>query len=96
MRTSDRLLARLREIGLNLPEGAQLIRVYPSPAMRNAGAWSWFAVDRDGIELGIGSAFSMAELLTAPGLIVGRVRGGAAGGYDFGHDIEVEPTADPR
>lgn len=87
MRTSDRLLARLREIGVDLPEGARLVHVHPSPAMRNAGAWSWAALGPDGNDLRIGSQYPMAELLRAESLDVSRV-----GTSVTDPDVEITPT----
>lgn len=69
MRASERLLARLREIGLDLPEGTKLRRVHPSAAMRNLGAWSWCALGPDGTDLHIGSRHPMSELLASDELI---------------------------
>lgn len=89
MRTSDRLIARLRKIGLDLPEGTQLVRVMPSGAMRNEGAWSWAAIGPTGAELRIGSQFSMSDLIAAPALVVSSIDSGP--GHD-GADLEIVPA----
>ncbi|MFF8656790.1 hypothetical protein [Streptomyces huasconensis] len=88
MTTAERLIARLREIGLDLPEGSRLVRVYPSPAMRNEGAWSWSAMGPDGRELLIGSQYPMAELLGAERLDTMQITSSAVG-----KDTEVFPAA---
>lgn len=69
---SVRLLRKLRALGLELPEGARLVRTNPSPAARNAGAWCWCAVDGDGRDLRIGSQVPMGELLRASALEANR------------------------
>lgn len=87
MRTSDRLLARLREIGLDLPDGSRLVRVHPSAAMRNEGAWSWTALGPGGRDLRIGSQHPMAVLLGAEMLLAESIRSGAVGS-----DVDVVPA----
>ncbi|MFE4857411.1 hypothetical protein [Streptomyces sp. NPDC056670] len=87
MKASERLIARLREIGLDLPEGSRLVRVHPSRAMRNEGAWSWSAYGPGGRELLIGSQYPMAELLAAERLDTMQVVSGAVGS-----DTEVFPA----
>ena len=86
MTTAERLLHRLRQAGLDLPEGSVLVRVYPSAAMRNNGAWSWAAFGPDGRELQIGSQYSMSELLAAEALDVTSYR------LVAGSDISVDPV----
>jgi hypothetical protein len=88
VRTSERLLTRLREVGLAIPEGSRLVRVNPSAAMRNGGAWSWFTQGPDGRELGIGSQFSMGELLGADALATEYLTAGPGGI----RDTEVLPA----
>jgi hypothetical protein len=78
-----RLLDRLRQVGLDLPEGTRLVRVYPSRAMRSEGAWTWFALGPEGRDLRIGSQHSMAELLEADMLDLRPIRSGAV-------DVDVE------
>ncbi|MFC4506659.1 MULTISPECIES: hypothetical protein [Streptomyces] len=87
MTTAERLLARLREAGLDLPEGSRLDRVYPSRAMRTEGAWSWAAFGPGGRELRIGSQYSMTQLLQADALDVAPIQSGAVG-----KDIDVIPA----
>lgn len=59
----ERLIARLREMGVEIPDGAQLRRTYAGRHQRSAGAWSWYLVDADGHELHIGSQISVTDLL---------------------------------
>lgn len=87
MRTSERLIARLREIGLDLPDGTQLVRLNPSRAMRNEGAWSWTALGPGGRELQIGSQHPMTALLEAEVLLAETIRSGAVG-----TDVDIVPA----
>jgi hypothetical protein len=87
--TAERLLHRLRQAGLDLPEGSSLARVYPSEAMRNNGAWSWAAFGPDGHELHIGSQYSMGELLAAEAL---DVTSSEFLSVAVGSDISVDPA----
>jgi hypothetical protein len=78
MKTSDRLLKKLREanLGLDLPEGTVLVRTNRN-RRTGLGAWSWFALGPEGREnLRIGSHWSMRELLEA-GEIVTQYLDGA-------------------
>lgn len=84
MKTSERLLVKLRKAGLDIPEGAVLKSLRPSRSQRNVGAWSWAVCTADGHPmykgsqgqpLAIGSQFRMAELL-AHGFEVGSDRYG--------------------
>lgn len=61
--TAERMLDRLRKVGIDLPEGTQLVNTYARDSQREEGAWAWKAVDPDGIPLGIGSPFPMYRLL---------------------------------
>jgi hypothetical protein len=87
LRTSERLIARLRKIGLDLPDGTRLVRVYPSPAMRTEGSWSWTALGPNGRDLQIGSQHSMTALLEAEVILAQPIRSGAVG-----FDVDVVPA----
>ena len=63
IKPSDRLIQKIRDNGHALPEGTELHRTNASRASRNAGAWSWFAMDANGSELHIGSITPISELL---------------------------------
>jgi len=82
-RPQDKMLARLREMGLEVPADAHIRRVYPSASQRNVGAWSWTVIKADGYEAGIGSQWSIGELL--------RGRMVASLGYEHGDDWDVDP-----
>ncbi|MGW8326459.1 hypothetical protein ACWGLE_00985 [Streptomyces sp. NPDC055897] len=73
MRTSDRLVARLRaELPeLNIPEGTTLHRTY-AEATADHGALSWFALGPDGADLRLGSRIPMGRLLREPIIVSGR------------------------
>lgn len=64
---SSRLLVRLRTMGLNVPEGATIGRVYAGHWQRSAGAWSW-TVEPSQVQ-GIGSLWTVTGLLRVPRLI---------------------------
>jgi hypothetical protein len=66
--------------------GAGLCPLRPSRASRANGAWSWAAVNADGVPLPLGSHWSMAELLAAPRLIAHRDTTGAG-------DIDIDPAS---
>jgi hypothetical protein len=83
--TQERLIARLREIGINLPEGARLVRTHANGWQLSEGAWSWAAIGPDGRDLRIGSQYSMGELLRAWRLEFGPITSGN------GTDLEVDP-----
>jgi len=83
--TQERLIERLREIGIDLPEGARLVRTHANGWQLTDGAWSWAALGPDGRELHIGSQHSMGELLRAWRLEFGPITSG------IGTDMEVEP-----
>lgn len=68
-RVSERLWQRLCAMGLADRCGVGLRPLRPSLASRRAGAWSWAAIDTDGIPLGLGSSTRMAELLAAKRLV---------------------------
>ncbi|MET9964798.1 hypothetical protein ABZZ80_02420 [Streptomyces sp. NPDC006356] len=61
--TAERMLARLRKIGVDLPEGTQLVNTFARDWQREQGAWAWKAVGPGDIPLGIGSPFPMYHLL---------------------------------
>ncbi|MEU9000514.1 hypothetical protein [Streptomyces sp. NPDC048551] len=69
MRTSDRLVARLRaELPeLNIPEGTTLHRTY-AEAHTDKAPLSWFALAPDGPDLRLGSRIPMGVLLQAHAL----------------------------
>jgi len=84
---SERLIRKLRDLGLELPEGSRLIRTNPGPSARNAGAWTWCAIDADGRDLRIGSQVPMGELLRAPALSSWRE------GFGLRPDIHIDIAA---
>lgn len=67
---SDLLIERLRENGLEIPEGAVVHRTYASASSRNLGAWSWFLTDSAGSELHVGSRETVRDLVSADRLYV--------------------------
>lgn len=62
MTTSERVLARLRADGRDVPDGARLIRVYAGYWQRAQGAWSWHVVDDRGLTI-VGSVYAAGDLL---------------------------------
>jgi hypothetical protein len=69
VRTSDRLWQRLCAMGLADLCGVGLRPLRRSRASRTEGAWSWTAINADGIPLPLGSQVPMAELLAAKRLM---------------------------
>ncbi|GIH95284.1 hypothetical protein ACFFMN_23275 [Planobispora siamensis] len=67
---SVRLWERLRAMGLSDRCGVALRPLRAPLSARRAGAWSWTAVDADGIPLPLGSHWPMATILAAPRLVV--------------------------
>ena len=63
MKPSERLIARLRAMGVEIPEGATIRRTHAGYWQKAQAAWSWFVADANGKELGIGSQISVTELL---------------------------------
>ena len=64
---SQKLLFRLRELGLEIPNQAQAISLGRGYWQKKNGAWSWHIVDKDGCSLrwDIGSPDTMRECLEA-------------------------------
>lgn len=85
---SQRLLARLRAMGVPIPEGAVIRRTHAGLQQRRNGAWSWF-VDPDpripGTTPGLGSQVPVTELLRTDRLVV-------SGSYD---PCSTSPYVDP-
>ncbi len=69
---SERLWQRLCAMGLADRCGVGLRPLRVSRASRARGAWSWTAIDADGIPLQLGSHIPMAELLVANRLVAHR------------------------
>lgn len=59
----ERLLTRLRRMGLDIPEGSAVRRTYAGKHQRAAGAWSWYLVDPTGRESRVGSQYPVGRLL---------------------------------
>lgn len=88
VKISERLLARLLEQGIVPTDAkAEIGRTHASRSQAVYGAWSWAAYWNDGAR-SVGSQYTMAECLRAPGWVVdlNRVR-------EFG-EVTVDP--DPR
>jgi len=88
---SQKLLTRLRGLGLAIPEGSTLGRTYAGSNQRTAGAWSWYLLGPDtapGIVngTGLGSQWSVAALLKARLLVTQDCTLGRGG-----NDITVAP-----
>lgn len=85
------LSAKIAEIAINLglnltpyPGPYQIHRTYAGRHQRSAGAWSWFLVDQNGMEV-VGSCFTATE-------IVREHRKGNVKGYrpDWGGVFELD------
>jgi hypothetical protein len=60
---SEHLLARLRELGLEIPERAWIRRTYVGRNQRRDGAWCWTVLAEDGRSLNIGSQWPVTDLV---------------------------------
>ncbi|NML54783.1 hypothetical protein HHL19_18740 [Streptomyces sp. R302] len=91
MRTSERLVARLREElpELGIPEGATLHRTYVE-AIADEAPLAWFALGPDGADLRLGSRIPMGRLLREPVIVAGREPYSS----DFDPHVEVGIPAD--
>lgn len=90
MRPQDRLLKRLHdELGIELPEQAEIHRTHAGRIQRSQGAWSWFAhIPLEFYRAGqpqVGSHWPVGMLLSARRLEKSKAPWG---------DIEIDP-ADP-
>jgi hypothetical protein len=65
-----KLIERIREVGIDVPDGVVLRRLYPGHHQRAAGAWSWVAVDPETNAELVGSCHPMSELVAAVGIDV--------------------------
>jgi hypothetical protein len=83
-RVSERLWQRLHAMGLAESCGVGLRSLRPSRASRAAGAWSWAAVDADGIPLPLGSQTPIGELLAAKRLMASLYTGDHTGDITVG------------
>jgi hypothetical protein len=86
MTPNEKLIERLRAMGVHLPEGTTLRRTYSGRCMRAQGAWSWFTLypaPEPGLRE-VGSHYTVTMLLKQKRLIVTRSETG---------DLEVDPWA---
>ena len=60
----------MRELDIDIPEGAEIARTYAGSNQRSCGAWSWFAWSRQQATWQCGSQWPIAELLKAPNIAV--------------------------
>ncbi len=86
MKPSERMLALLRERGLDIPEGSEIRRTYAGRVQRAEGAWSWFVWHPEQALVSwtdVGSQFPLGTLL--------------AGEFELDRDrygmIHVDPTS---
>lgn len=79
MTSTERLLVRLREMGLDqeLPDGTVIRRTYAGRVQRAQGAWSWFAVPESFVPglTDVGSQVPVTELLRARRLVASMESG---------------------
>jgi hypothetical protein len=62
---AERLMARIRQAGIEVPEGSSCVRNRVTTWQRNEGAWSWRVDGPDGIPSGVGSWNTMTEMVRA-------------------------------
>lgn len=73
-RPSERLLVRLRAMGLPIPQDAWIERTYAGYWQRQGGAWSWSVHPQT--TYAVGSQYPVAELLRAERLVAEQFRKG--------------------
>ncbi len=61
MSAGDRMIERLRALGLELPQDARIVPTYAGRHQRNAGAWVWTINSTRGW-VRVGSQFPLREL----------------------------------
>jgi hypothetical protein len=91
-RPQDRLLKRLRdELGIELPEQAEIRRTHAGRVQRSQGAWSWFVhIPLEAYKGGqpqVGSHWQIRQLMAARRLEVSKAPWG---------DLEIGPEAAER
>ena len=90
MTPTERLIDRLRTMGVPVPEGTVLRRVYAGRDQRSKGAWSWY-FDYPPSEYHtartVASIWPVGYLLKQPRLMVMRV---------ITRDLEVDPWEDVK
>lgn len=88
---SERLWQRLCAMGLADRCGVGLRPLRAARASRAIGAWSWAAIDAEGIPLPLGSHVAMAELLAAKRLVANL----SSGDVTVDVDLDRSPTHVP-
>ncbi|QOC26076.1 hypothetical protein IC744_06905 [Microbacterium hominis] len=68
---SEKLIARLVAEGHLEPGQYRLERTYAGYWQRTAGAFSWYITDSRGVDVGIGSQWTVREVLAAPEWVFG-------------------------
>lgn len=63
MLISERLMVRLRELGLEIPLGSQCVRNPLFQSNTEQSPWSWYVKTREGEQLPIGSWDNMTDLM---------------------------------
>lgn len=86
-RLAERIVRELPAHGHAVPETLRVVRLHPSRADRNLGAWSWTTVNsaEPSQDVPIGSQWRMSTVLRAPVWVVTR------DGYG---DISIDPPPD--
>lgn len=90
MKAAETLLTQLRELGLDIPDDAQLIRIVTSRSERSEGAWSWTVADADGIPLSLdsqGRAMAIGSQWAISAIAGGKI----AAHPDIFGDNHIEP-----
>lgn len=88
MTPSQKLLTRLRSLGVEIPEGATIRRTYAGTWQKAQGANVWHMVNARGDYLTIGSQFTVTELNKAKNISASR-----DGHGDINVDIEWSTNA---
>lgn len=86
MTVNEKLLARLRAVGLKLPPDTEIRQTYAGAVQRKQDAWSWFAYCPSDAQIDVGSHWQVSELVRHQWLLVLRSETGA---------LEVDPLVAP-
>ena len=91
MTPSQKLLTRLRNLGLTIPEGSTVARTRAGSSARDAGAWSWYLAEAGGAPAtnggnGLGSQWPITDLLKGRMLATQDTSLGRGG-----NDIHIDP-----
>ena len=72
---SEKMLTRLRAMGLDIPDGSVVQRTHAGYWQRRAGAWSWSVFNPERPDINVGSTWPLSILLRRPMVITQSRKG---------------------